>query len=124
MKPKKPVHIAVIPDGNRRWAKERGYSIEEGHAAGYANLKLLADHAFSLGVAEVSGYVFSTENWGRASSEVSALMRLAAQVIQHETQDFVDKGIRIRIWGSTKNLELELVSGLRSVEQATHEGRN
>lgn len=71
-----PVHLGIIVDGNRRWAKERGLPTLRGHLAGLDNLKRIGDSAFKKGVKIITVFAFSTENWNRAKSEVKYLMRI------------------------------------------------
>ena len=73
-----PNHVAIILDGNRRWAKKRGMKPQEGHYRGFTNLENLADYVFSKGVKVLSVYAFSTENFSRAKDEVDYLMDLFA----------------------------------------------
>ncbi|HUC86909.1 MAG TPA: polyprenyl diphosphate synthase [Candidatus Saccharimonadales bacterium] len=117
-----PQHVAIIPDGSRRWAKQHNLTANDGHKAGYDNLKQIADAAFARGISYVTGYVFSTENWSRADAEVGYLMKLAAYAIKEETKQFVAKGIRIRILGSRAGLDSKLARGLDQVEEQTKAG--
>ncbi len=70
-----PRHLGLILDGNRRWALERGLSLDRGHRQGYENLRTISELAFSQGVKYVSAYVFSTENWNRSRDEVKYLIK-------------------------------------------------
>jgi undecaprenyl diphosphate synthase len=117
-----PQHVAIIPDGSRRWAKQHNQTANDGHKAGYDNLKRIADAAFARGIPYVTGYVFSTENWNRADTEVGYLMKLAAHAIKVETKQFVAKGIQIRILGSRAGLDPKLSQGLDQVEESTKGG--
>jgi undecaprenyl diphosphate synthase len=114
-----PVHLAVIPDGNRRWAKQRGLPTQQGHKAGYETLKRIADAAFERGVTYVTGYVFSAENWSRSKEEVGYLMKLTAWVLREEGQEFHRKGIRINVLGSRQGLDDGVVQGLKDLEDLT-----
>lgn len=117
--PALPNHVAVIPDGNRRWAKAQGLETKEGHKAGYENLLKIADLAFEQGIKYVSGYVFSTENWSRTQEEVGYLMKLAAWVMQEEGKRLHAKGVRIRIIGSREKLSKSLIDGFKQLEELT-----
>lgn len=114
-----PQHVAVIPDGNRRWARQKGLETKEGHKAGYENLLKIADLAFQRGVKSVSGYVFSTENWSRAEDEVGYLMKLAAWVLKEEGRKLHAKGIQVRVIGSQSKLSQDLLDGFKQLEELT-----
>ena len=114
-----PHHIAIIPDGNRRWAKQRGLETKEGHKTGYDVLKATADEAFARGVGYVTGFAFSTENWSRAADEVDYLMGLVAWIVHEEAAEYHQKGIRIKILGSNDGLNPKLVKGLADVQDLT-----
>lgn len=114
-----PRHIGLILDGNRRWAKERGLPIMEGHRQGYENLKTITDFAFDQGVEYVSAYVFSTENWNRSASEVRNLMKLLLWVLKHELENLSKHGIRVRTLGSKFRLGRALVKAIHEAEEKT-----
>lgn len=97
-----PIHIGIILDGNRRWAKEHGKSSLEGHKAGYEALKKVTEAAFDRGIKFVSVYVFSTENWNRKADEVSYLMDLALEVFKKDIKRLHKKGIKV-LWLGTKD---------------------
>ena len=88
-----PQHIAIIMDGNGRWAQQRGLERSQGHQAGAATVRKLVEHALNLGVRYLTLYTFSTENWNRPMAEVAALMALLFESIEEEI--FVKKGSRI-----------------------------
>lgn len=117
--PEIPRHVAVIPDGNRRWARAKGMETKEGHKAGYENLLKIADLAFERGVEHVTGYVFSTENWSRTTDEVGYLMKLAAWVLKEEGQKLHAKGIRVNIIGSSDKLDQSLLDGFDKLQNLT-----
>lgn len=114
-----PTHVAVIPDGNRRWARAKGLEPKEGHKAGYENLLKIADLAFERGIKYVTGYVFSTENWSRTEEEVGYLMKLVAWVLKEEAKKLHAKGIRINIIGSSEGLDDKLLDGFDKLENLT-----
>lgn len=118
-----PKHIAIIPDGNRRWAKERGLTTKEGHQAGYENFKAIGQAAFDRGVEFVTYYAFSTENWNRTKDEVGYLMKLATWVMEEEAEEYHRQGIRVKIAGSLAGLEPKLAQGLRNIEDLTGDNR-
>ena len=114
-----PQHIAIIMDGNRRWAKQRGLSSKEGHKAGYDTLKRTAEAAFDRGIAYVTVYAFSTENWSRTDDEVGYLMSLMAWVATEESKEFHRKNIRIRVLGSRERLAKSLSKSIHKMEELT-----
>ena len=114
-----PKHLGLILDGNRRWAKERGLSIMEGHRQGYANLKDISEEAFNEGVEYVSAYVFSTENWNRSTKEVKDLMKLLMWVVKHEVENLSKHGIRLRAVGSKLRIGKALVRAIHDAEEKT-----
>ncbi len=94
-----PQYVAIIMDGNGRWAKERGVSPARGHAAGADTVKERIRDAARIGIRELTLYSFSTENWGRSRAEVSALMALFNRRIRAETPEMQEQGVRIRFIG-------------------------
>ena len=114
-----PRHIGFIVDGNRRWAKEHGLTIMEGHRQGYANLETIARAAHRLGVDYVSAYVFSSENWKRERSEVRDLMRLLTWVLKHEVKKFNNDGIQLRVVGSKLRIGKALLKAIHDAESLT-----
>jgi undecaprenyl diphosphate synthase len=119
-----PHHVAIIPDGNRRWAKQRGLGSKEGHKAAYDNLKKIAFLAFERGISHVTGYAFSTENWSRGDEEVGYLMNLLAWVIKEESKEYHQRGIRLRVLGSQERLDPKLLRSIKAVEEMTRHNTN
>lgn len=103
-----PVHVGIIPDGNRRWSEERNLSNLEGHEKGYQKLRQSADWFFSRGVSVVSVYTFSTENWNRAKDEVNYLMKLLRGAMDEETERAVEKNYRVLVSGRIDELPGDL----------------
>lgn len=97
-----PQHVAIIMDGNGRWAKQRGKERSYGHQAGAETVHIIAEEAAKLGVKYLTLYTFSTENWNRPSGEVAALMSLLFDSIEEET--FMKNNISFRIIGDTNKL--------------------
>ncbi|HJA84760.1 MAG TPA: isoprenyl transferase [Candidatus Bacteroides avicola] len=97
-----PAHVAIIMDGNGRWAKQRGRERSYGHQAGAETVHVIAEEAARLGVKYLTLYTFSTENWGRPAEEVTALMGLLFDSIEEET--FMKNNIRFRVIGDTEKL--------------------
>jgi len=118
-KPALPIHLGLILDGNRRWAKTNGHSTAEGHRQGYENLKTVAKAALKYGVRYVSAYVFSTENWQRDRKEVADIMKLLRWVLKHEAKEFHKEGIRLRVVGSKAKLGAALVTAIHDAEKMT-----
>ncbi|HEX3873902.1 MAG TPA: polyprenyl diphosphate synthase [Solirubrobacteraceae bacterium] len=94
-----PRYVAIITDGNGRWAKRQGVSVAAGHRAGADIVKARLRDAVDLGVRELTVYSFSTENWSRPRTEVRALMRMFSQRILAETPELHDEGVRLRFIG-------------------------
>lgn len=94
-----PSHIAIIMDGNGRWARQRGKSRIEGHAAGVASVRDVVEACAQLGVSWLTLFTFSTENWKRPETEISALMQLLVRVLGRETKTLHQNGIRLQVIG-------------------------
>lgn len=99
-----PQHIAIIMDGNGRWAKRRGMPRAAGHRAGVENIRRIVQACEALGVQYLTVYAFSTENWNRPGPEVNILMSLFAEFIDRETRELHQEGVRIRHLGTTDRL--------------------
>jgi undecaprenyl diphosphate synthase len=99
-----PVHVAIIMDGNGRWAKERGLSRQEGHRAGTENIRRIIHYLGERGVKYLTLYAFSTENWARPRPEVRALMSLIGRVIKREVKELNERGVRLVHVGRLENL--------------------
>jgi undecaprenyl diphosphate synthase len=115
-----PAHIAIIMDGNGRWAKQRGKQRCEGHHAGAETVHIIAKAAAGLGVKYLTLYTFSTENWSRPAEEVEALMSLLFESITEET--FMKNNISFRIIGDTEKLPPKVQQRLNECIRQT--GRN
>lgn len=116
---KVPYHIAIIMDGNGRWAKARGLPRVAGHRAGTDNLHHILRAAKDLGIKVVTIYAFSTENWGRPRPEVRALMRILEQVIDEELDELDRSGIRIRHIGRAQGLAARVVAKIQRAQTTT-----
>jgi len=99
-----PRHVAIIMDGNRRWARARGLADFEGHAAGVEAIRGLLQHAVRRGVPMLTLYAFSRENWARSDDEVSGLFDLLGQAIRNETDELREQGVRVRLLGRLEEL--------------------
>ena len=116
-----PQHVAIIMDGNGRWANSRGGSRSDGHRAGTQNLRTVVDTFSRHGVRYLTLYAFSTENWRRPGDEVRVLVDLLREVIIREVRDLHDSGVRIRHLGRLDRLSDELQSLVRqSLELTRH----
>ncbi len=102
--PRIPRHIAIVMDGNGRWAKQRGLPRVAGHRAGTRNIRRIVQACPDLGVRYLTLYAFSTENWSRPSAEVSGLMRILSEFLDRETQNLHDEGVQIRHLGRLDNI--------------------
>jgi undecaprenyl diphosphate synthase len=114
-------YVAIITDGNGRWARARGLPVGEGHRAGADNLKKRLRDAGELGVQELTVYSFSTENWTRPQDEVSGLMALFAERIVDETPELHESGVRMRFLGRREGIEPKLVEQMAWAERLTDE---
>jgi len=112
-------HVAIITDGNGRWAKERGLSAAEGHQAGADTVKARLRDAAELGIAELTVYSFSTENWSRSPEEVGALMAMFSERILSETPELHEEGVRMRFLGRREGVDPELVEQMVWAETTT-----
>ncbi len=116
-----PGHVAIIMDGNGRWAKERGWSRSEGHRLGTENVRRVVRALAKRGVGYVTIYAFSTENWDRPAHEVHSLMELLGYTIESETSVLHAEGVRIRHLGRLDRLPESLQAAVeRSVELTRH----
>jgi undecaprenyl diphosphate synthase len=102
-------HVAIITDGNGRWARQRGLDVAQGHQAGADTVKARLRDAVDLGVRELTVYSFSTENWQRPEDEVSALMSMFGERILGETPELHDEGVRMRFLGRREGVDPDLV---------------
>lgn len=112
-----PAHIAIIMDGNGRWAKQQGHARTFGHQAGAETVHVIAKEAARLGVKYLTLYTFSTENWNRPVDEVAALMSLLMDSIEEET--FMKNNISFRIIGDTAKLPVEVLERLNQCIERT-----
>jgi undecaprenyl diphosphate synthase len=112
-------YVAIITDGNGRWASQRGVSVEEGHQAGADTVKARLRDAVQLGVRELTVYSFSTENWSRPPEEVAALMALFSERILAETPELHEQGVRMRFLGRREGVDPELLEQMEWAERTT-----
>ena len=112
-------YVAIITDGNGRWASQRGLPVGEGHRAGADTVKARLRDAVDLGVRELTVYSFSTENWSRPREEVDALMAMFSERIIAETPELDDEGVRMRFLGRRAGVARELVERMEWAEGTT-----
>lgn len=119
-----PQHIGFIIDGNRRWAKEHGLPVYEGHLAGYNGLKEVLIEALARGVKYASAYVFSTENWKRSKEEVGNLMGLLLNILESDLPEFTRHNVRLRVIGTREGLSEAVTKAIDKAEAKTagHDG--
>ena len=118
-----PRHVAIIMDGNRRWARARGVPEAAGHAAGVEAIRPIVSHAVRRGIAVLSIYAFSAENWSRSSDEVATLFGLLESAIRDETPELRRQGAQVRILGRLDSLPETTRSSIQDALQATADGR-
>lgn len=119
-----PQHIAIIMDGNGRWARQRGKERSEGHIAGMSSLRETVRNAAEAGVKYLTVYAFSTENWGRPQAEVDALMELICKGVEMESEELAKVGIRVRTIGDRSRFSEKVQASLEKIEQMTQAGEN
>ena len=112
-------HVAIIMDGNARWAADRGLPVLEGHRQGARTLKQTVRNGVSLGLAELTVYAFSTENWTRPRHEVEGLMAMFAELIESETPELDEEGVRMRFIGRREGISEELRRRMAWAEEVT-----
>lgn len=117
------LHVAIIMDGNGRWATERGLPRTAGHRAGVETVRRVTEAAPDLGIGTLTLYAFSSDNWKRPPREVNALMKLLRIYLLTETATCVKNGIRISAIGRRDRLESSLVKTIESAEAATKSGQ-
>ena len=118
-----PRHIAIIMDGNGRWAKERGLDRSEGHRKGLDVVHEITDAAAEVGVQYLTLYAFSTENWNRPQAEVDALMALVVFGIERETPGMIEKGVRLSVIGDIDRLPADVKARLLKCISDTSGGK-
>ncbi|MBV7295776.1 isoprenyl transferase [Corynebacterium sp. TAE3-ERU12] len=114
-----PDHIALVMDGNGRWAKNRGMARTEGHKRGEAVLMNCVDACLEMGVSHLSAYAFSTENWRRSTDEVRFLMGFNRDVLRRQRDDLNAKGVRVRWAGRRPRLWRSVIRELETAEDRT-----
>jgi undecaprenyl diphosphate synthase len=118
-----PKYVAIITDGNGRWAQNRGLPVIEGHRAGADTVKARLRDAVELGIEELTVYSFSTENWSRPVEEVEGLMRMFGERIESETPELNEEGVRMRFIGRREGVAADLVDRMAWAEETTAANR-
>lgn len=116
---KLPLHVGIIMDGNRRWAKNRGLPVSSGHSRGAEVFKNLALYCNKIGLKNLTVYAFSTENWKRSSTEISALMFLFKKYLKSVMRDFKNENIRLRFIGDTSKFSNDIQKLIDTIETET-----
>ena len=111
--------VAIIMDGNGRWAERRGLSVAEGHRAGTRALRRTVEAAIDLGVRSLAVYAFSTENWSRPADEVEDLMEIFGETIERELPDLCEQGVRARFFGRRDRVPERLRERMLALETST-----
>jgi len=117
--PEVAASVAIILDGNGRWAKGRRLPVAAGHRAGARNVRRIVEAAIDLGVHDLSVFAFSTENWSRPQDEVDALMEIFAETIERELPDLTEQGVRVRFIGRRDRAPEELRRRMAAMEDRT-----
>jgi undecaprenyl diphosphate synthase len=115
----RPRYLAIITDGNGRWARDRGLPVNEGHSAGADTVKARLRDAAELGIEELTVYSFSTENWSRPAEEVQGLMTMFSKRIAGETPELHEEGVRMRFIGRRDGVSEQLVEQMDWAEALT-----
>ena len=118
-----PVHVAIIMDGNGRWARERGLPRLAGHRAGVENLRRLLEACVEYGIQILTIYAFSTENWNRPESEVKGLITILEEVIDRELKSLHENGVQLRHIGKLERLSPNLQDKVRQAIEVTKENQ-
>ncbi len=119
-----PKHVGIILDGNRRWAKQHGLPAQEGHKKGFETFRVIADASLERGIAYLSVFAFSTENWSRAKEEVSFLMSFIKIVLKKYINELHKKNVRFIWLGSESGLDERLVEQLRRAEESSKDNKS
>lgn len=117
-----PTHIAIIMDGNGRWAKQRGKERYEGHLAGVKSVRTVVEAAARAGVKYLTLYAFSTENWGRPMAEVDAIMELFCRTVVGEGETLAAQGVRVKIMGERTRFSTTVLEMIDRIETITAAG--
>jgi len=120
--PVRPRHVAIIADGNRRWARERGLPVLAGHVQGIEAIRPVVRRARDRGVGTLSVYTFSTENWARPDDEVAGLFNLIDGAVRQYTDELIDEGVRVQVIGRLHQAPSDVQRSIRAAEDRTRAG--
>jgi undecaprenyl diphosphate synthase len=119
-----PKHVAIIMDGNGRWATEKGLDRSEGHIKGYENIKPIVIAAKKLGIKFLTIYAFSTENWNRSKEEIEFILNLAASVIDKESDELNKNNVNITHLGSKDKMPKDMLNKIQRSEKLTKNNKD
>lgn len=122
--PDLPTHIAIIMDGNGRWAKSRGLPRFRGHSAGMQSVRKVVEAAVEIGIPYLTLYAFSQENWQRPAAEVAALMKLLQHYVRKERDELIRQGVSVRVFGDLSRLSPGARKAVDHIEERTDGGKN
>ncbi len=114
-----PEHVAIVMDGNARWAKSKNLPLQVGHKIGSENVRKIAESCIDLGVKNLTIYAFSSENWDRPISEVEYLMKLLEDYLDKETKPLMEKDIKIVVSGNLERVSSNLKASIARIEEIT-----
>lgn len=118
----RPRHVAIIADGNRRWARDRGLPVLAGHVQGIEAIRPIVRRARDSRVETLSVYTFSTENWARPDDEVSGLFGLIDGAVRQYTDELIDEGVQVRVIGRLHEAPADVQRSIRAAEDRTRAG--
>jgi len=118
-----PQHVAIIMDGNARWAKQKNLPIKIGHKAGSENVRKISENCIELGVKFLTIYAFSSENWDRPQEEVNYLMNLLEEYLEKETKPLIEQGVKILISGNLQKLADSTKKKIIEIEEITKDNK-
>lgn len=116
-----PRHVAIIMDGNGRWAKKRGLPRVAGHNAGMKTMKKIVDHSDKLGIEYLTVYAFSTENWKRSVAEVSGIFKLLVTYVNSELKELIENNVKVSVLGDYRQIPRDARKSLEKTLESTKE---
>lgn len=114
-----PVHVAIIMDGNGRWAKKNGVPRVAGHNAGMKTMKKIVDHSDKLGIKYLTVYAFSTENWKRSMAEVTGIFKLLVTYVNSELKELIENNVKVKVLGDYTTIPRDALKSLERTLEAT-----
>jgi undecaprenyl diphosphate synthase len=116
-------HLAIILDGNRRWAREKGFPTFEGHRIGYERIKDVCKWCIKRDIEILTVYAFSTENWNRGKEEVKYLMFLLNKAFSEDTEELNNLGIKVNVMGSRDRISSEIKKNIEKIQEKTKDNK-